>query len=45
MLLEVLIARRNETSSIWVVLSSVIFLKDMTMLQFLFLYLQPLLGQ
>jgi hypothetical protein len=39
------IARRNETSSIWVVLSSVVFLKDMTMLQFLFLYLQPLLGQ
>jgi hypothetical protein len=44
-LLEVPIARRNETSNIWVVLSSIIFLKDMTMLQFLFLYLQPLLGQ
>jgi hypothetical protein len=44
-LLEVPIARKNETSSIWVVLSSVVLLKDMTMLQFLFLYLQPLLGQ
>jgi hypothetical protein len=31
-LLEVLIARRNKASGIWVVLSSVIFLEDMTML-------------
>jgi hypothetical protein len=44
-LLEVPIARRNKTSGIWIVLSSVVFLKDITMLQFLFLYLQPLLGQ
>jgi hypothetical protein len=44
-LLEVPIARRNETSDIWVVLSSVVFLKDMTILLFIFLYLQPLLGQ
>jgi hypothetical protein len=44
-LLEVPIARRNETSGIWIVLSSVIFLKYIIMLQFLFLYLQPLLGQ
>jgi hypothetical protein len=43
-LLEVPITRRNKTSGIWVVLSSIIFLKDMTILQFLFLYLQPLLG-
>jgi hypothetical protein len=32
-------------SGIWVVLSSVVFLKDMTMLKFLSLYLQLLLGQ
>jgi hypothetical protein len=44
-LLEVPIARRNETSGIWVVLSSIVFLKDMTMFQFLFLSLQPLLDQ
>jgi hypothetical protein len=44
-LLDVPIVRRNKTSSIWVVLSSVVFLKDITMLQFMFLYLQPLLGQ
>jgi hypothetical protein len=44
-LLEVPIARRNETSGIWIVLSNIVFLKDMTMLQFLFLYLQLLLGQ
>jgi hypothetical protein len=44
-LLEVQITRRNETSGIWVVLNSVVFLKDMTMLQFLSLYLQLLLGQ
>jgi hypothetical protein len=31
--------------TIWIVLSSIVFPKDITMLQFLFLYLQLLLGQ
>jgi hypothetical protein len=44
-LLEVPIARRNKTSGIWGVLSSIVFLKDMTIPQFLLLYLQLLLGQ